>query len=318
MTVNIAKFSVIIPTYNRPHQLSKCLDSIAKQNYSKQRFEVIVINDGGAELKETIDPFQSELSIILLVQENAGPASARNKGSMVARGDFLVFTDDDCYCPPNWLKQLEEHCDVKVEPTEISVIDADLKSVIEPEQVPVMFGGHTVNSISSNLFSVASQMIVALAYQYFNPCSTRASFFASNNMVFPRVNFLELGGFHPEFRASEDREICDRWLRSGYRMEYVSDVEIHHAHHLSLLTFCRQHFSYGRGAYLYHRIRRQRGEPPFRPDFSFHIQLLTYPFKTLPWFQALIVMVLMILSQFASLLGYHQEKISCARSAKDS
>ncbi|NIP38895.1 MAG: glycosyltransferase family 2 protein, partial [Candidatus Dadabacteria bacterium] len=40
-------FSIIIPTYNRNDQLTECLHSISRLNYSTTNFEVIVVNDGG-------------------------------------------------------------------------------------------------------------------------------------------------------------------------------------------------------------------------------------------------------------------------------
>ena len=40
-------FTVIIPTYNRPHALRGCLESLAAQCYPRALFEVIVVDDGG-------------------------------------------------------------------------------------------------------------------------------------------------------------------------------------------------------------------------------------------------------------------------------
>ncbi|NEP18563.1 MAG: glycosyltransferase [Leptolyngbya sp. SIO4C1] len=296
MLKNAISFSIIIPTYNRPAQLVNCLTALADQQYSKQQaFEVIVVNDGGASVDSAIRPFQQDLTITLINQQNTGPAQARNQGAAAAQGDFLVFTDDDCRPAPDWLQQLAKHCE-------------RLGYEEQSSKIAVMIGGQTINTLSKNLYSVASQMIVDLAYQYFNPQPSQARFFASNNMVFPREPFLKIGGFHPAFRTSEDREICDRWLRSGYRMQYVSDVKIYHAHRLSLASFWRQHLSYGRGAFRYHTIRTQRGEPPFRPDLSFQKQILIQPFKRLSLPQAVVVAGLMCLSQAASLVGYQQER----------
>lgn len=297
MSENPINFSVVIPTYNRPDQLINCLAALSEQPYSKQMFEVIIVNDGGVALDDVIKPFQNELAITLIYQQNAGPALARNKGAAIAQGKFLVFTDDDCRCAQDWLQRLAKYGSAQYSSTETAV----------------MIGGRTVNILSENLYSVASQMIVDLAYRYFNSRPEQASFFASNNMIIPREHFLKLGGFHPEFRASEDREICDRWLRNGYRMKYVSEAKIYHAHSLNFFSFWQQHLSYGRGAFRYHTIRMQRGEPPFRPDFSFQAQLLTYPFGNLPLHQALVVVGLMGLSQLASLVGYRQERTRYAQ-----
>ena len=287
MSVQPVFFSVIIPTYNRPQQLVNCLAALAKQRYSSDRFEVIVVNDGGVSLNEAVEPFEEQLNLVLVDQENTGPAQARNRGAAVAKGDFLAFTDDDCRPAADWLQQLAKHC----------------------ENVPnSLAGGQTLNSLLGNKCSVASQMIVDLAYQYFNPQPEQAHFFAANNMVFPRKHFLNMGGFHPGFITSEDREICDRWLRTGRPMHYLSAAKIYHAHNLTLASFWKQHRSYGEGAFRYHTIRTKRGEPPFSPDFSFFRQLFTYPFSQMAPHRAIQVAGLMVLSQFASFVGYLQKK----------
>ena len=102
-------FSIIIPTYNRPRQLRECLKSIKRLAFPKKRFEVIVVDDGGKRpLGKLICSFESHFSAKLIQQSNAGPAAARNSGAAHARGDFVVFTDDDCLTVPNWLSKLEK------------------------------------------------------------------------------------------------------------------------------------------------------------------------------------------------------------------
>ena len=280
-------FSVIIPTYNRSSQLTTCLSALSKQNYAQSSWEVIIVNDGGNALEEVINRFDNSLKIKLINQTNQGPASARNRGAIESQADFLVFIDDDCFLDRNWLQQLVKQCQ---------------------EHPQSMIGGQTSNALPKNLYSTASQMIVAVAYQYYNFCPNKAQFFASNNMVVPRLQFLELGGFHPDFRTSEDRELCDRWLNNGYQMIYAQNIELYHAHKLNFLSYWQQHFNYGRGAFNFHNIRFQRGAPPFRPDLSFHQKLVIYPFKYLPVYQATIVVILMFISQLASTIGYLREK----------
>ena len=280
-------FSIVIPTYNRSVQLTNCLSTLEKQNCPQNFWEVIVVNDGGTALEEIIPKFNNSLKIKLINQKNQGPALARNRGATESQADFLVFIDDDCFLKPDWLRELAKKCQTN------------------PQS---MIGGKTINAPSKNLYSTASQMIVDVAYQYYNFCPQAAQFFASNNMIVPRLSFLKLGGFHPDFRTSEDRELCDRWLGNGYSMIYDPSIELYHSHRLNLLSFWRQHLSYGRGAFNFHQIRFQRGAPPFRPDLSFHQKLVIHPFRHLPIYRALIVVVLMFISQLASTVGYFQEK----------
>ena len=79
--------SIVIPTYNRPDQLAICLCACSRLDYPRDRFEVIVIDDGGVTpLDDVVNRFHGLLSLKLLRQENAGPATARNRRAVEAGG----------------------------------------------------------------------------------------------------------------------------------------------------------------------------------------------------------------------------------------
>ena len=77
----------------------------------------------------------------------------------------------------------------------------------------------------------------------------------------PADGFREVGGFDPVhfYFASEDRDFCDRWRQRGKRMAYTPEAKVYHAHALTLRTFCRQYFTYGRGALCFYRAQARRG-----------------------------------------------------------
>ena len=100
-------FSIIIPTYQRPTQLAVCLRSLTGLNYPRERFEVIVVDDGSTTpLDAVVASVRDSLNVMLTRQDNGGPAAARNTGAARARGTFLAFTDDDCTPTPDWLHTL--------------------------------------------------------------------------------------------------------------------------------------------------------------------------------------------------------------------
>ena len=115
--------SVIVPTYNRPDQLRKCLKSISEQTY--KNIEVVVINDNGLDVLPIIMEFNNILKINLVVNEtNLGTGATRNKGVNEARGRFITFLDDDDIYYPNHIQTLIENYDPKY-----AVIYADAMQV---------------------------------------------------------------------------------------------------------------------------------------------------------------------------------------------
>lgn len=286
-------FSIIIPTYARPERLATCLQSLAHLDYPRDRFEVIVVNDGSEmPIEPVVAPFRDQLALTLITQPNAGPAKARNTGATQARGKFLVFTDDDCAPTPDWLKTLAA------------------RFATAPDCI---IGGRTINALANNLCSTASQVLIDYLYTYYNAGPKQSTFFASNNLALPADCFHALGGFDTTFplAAGEDREFCDRWLHHGYEMIYAPEVRVYHAHKLTLPTFWRQHFNYGRGAFCFHQARSRRNLERTKVEpLSFYFNLLTYPLSQASPQQALLLAGLFLVSQVANVAGFFWERLN--------
>jgi GT2 family glycosyltransferase len=242
-------FSIIIPTYGRPDRLQECLQAIARSSYARDRFEVIVVDDGSPQPQDEVAAkFETQLDLKLLRQENAGPATARNTGAAQAQGEFLTFTDDDCAPAPDYLQKLAE-CFAQT-----------------PASLVV---GKTINTLTDNPYSSASQMLIDYIYAYFNAQQPR--FFASNNFAVTKALFHRIGGFDTTYplAAAEDRDFCERWRFHGYPMIYAPEAYIYHAHTLTGRKFWRQHFNYGRGAFHFHQARAKYNREPTKPN-RFH------------------------------------------------
>ena len=290
---NLPFFSVIVPTYNRPDRLRVCLQSLAALLYPPDRFEVIVVDDGGGVPLDPIAASAREhVDVTLIRQKNSGPAAARNRGAAAARGDMFAFTDDDCMPEPTWLHEF-------------------VRGVDGPSRK--MLGGRTVNALPGNAFASASQTLIDYLYVYYNEAVSRSSFFTSNNIALPRGPFEDVGGFAVSFprAAGEDREFCSRWLRHGLEMEYVPTAGVRHAHDLNARTFWFQHFNYGRAAFSFHRDRPDRVDEPLNPEpIAFYLNLIRYPFQTEPEGRPLTESVLLGVSQIANAAGYFAEALT--------
>ena len=292
MLENKIVFSIIIPTYNRPQPLTNCLQSLADLDYPDNRFEVIVVDDGSKiSLKTVVKPLQNQLNLTLIPQANAGPATARNTGAKQAQGKFLAFIDDDCTPANNWLQVLETY------------LIAHANDLI---------GGCIINALSENIYATASQALLDYIYASYQNKTKFPQFFTSNNIALSAENFWAIGGFDTNFplAAAEDREFCDRLLSHNYKMRYAPESIVYHAHHLTLKTFYRQHFNYGRGAFLFHKTYSQRHpqQKSIQP-WSFYLKLLTYPLTKQYAQSAVLLCFLILLSQIATTFGMVTEKL---------
>jgi GT2 family glycosyltransferase len=232
-------FSVVIPTFGRPDSAERLLESLTKLNYPRERFEVIIVDDGSPNpAQPRLARFQQTLDLIALRQDNAGPSKARNRGAAVARGKYLAFTDDDCTADPFWLRALANALE---------------------RTGPAVCGGRTINGLPGDIYAEATQILADYLYQRYNPTSTPGAFYPTNNFAVPRDAFLEVGGFDESMRFGEDREFCYRWASRGLGFISVADAIIYHAHSLDFCSFLRLHFCYGAGTYNFRRISSQAG-----------------------------------------------------------
>jgi len=290
--------SVVIPTHRRPQQLARCLDALAAAQYPHGRLEVVVVEDGGptAELDELRARSFETLDLVWLDQPHSGPAVARNYGAQQATRDLIAFTDDDCRPRLDWAARL----------------DAVLR-----ERPGAVVGGHTVNELTGNLWSSASQALVT----YITARGQQEGgepFFASNNFALARERFVAHGGFDETFplAGGEDRDMCRRLVESGCELVWVPEAVVDHSHHLTARRFWNQHYRYGRGAYQYHRAQGLRIDPadqnPSRGVWNmrakFYVDLVRSPFRYRDAPQRLRIAALLLFSQLPNALGFFAER----------
>lgn len=104
------KLSVIIPTRNRSTYLRGTLDSIVKQTFSQEEYEVIVIDNGSTDdTKEVTHSFSTRIkNLEYHYDDTPGLHVGRHKGLKMAKADILVYADDDIIAFPSWLQAIND------------------------------------------------------------------------------------------------------------------------------------------------------------------------------------------------------------------
>lgn len=232
MDMNNLKFiSIVIPSHNRINKLKNCLTSVEHMDYPKDYFEVIVIDDGSTDsayknLEEIRKQFSFDLKIVR--QPNGGPATARNKGIKMAKGEFIAFTDDDCEVDKNWIREII--CGFKSE-------------------VIVGVGGTVVSKNNDIITKYINYNRILLPRIENN----KIMYLVTANACYRKKSLIDVNGFSEEIKnpGGEDPDLSFKLLGYGSELVFKKESIVIHNHKLSIISFYRMFNNYGRGsAYL--------------------------------------------------------------------
>jgi glycosyltransferase involved in cell wall biosynthesis len=103
------KISVIVPTYRRPNDLTRCLEALKQQTRPADEI-LVVVRDTDAETWTFLEGIDlNSLRLQVLTVRVSGVVAAMNIGLDVASGDLVSFTDDDAAPHSDWLERIERY-----------------------------------------------------------------------------------------------------------------------------------------------------------------------------------------------------------------
>jgi glycosyltransferase involved in cell wall biosynthesis len=206
--------SVVIPAYNAERYLGEAIESVLAQTYAP--LETIVVDDGSSD--GTAALARSHSGLQLIVQDNAGPAAARNRGFAASRGEFVAFHDaDDLMTPDKLAVQVGE---MLANPA-IGCVLAEQELLIEEgAELPFWAEGTKVPTVMpARPEELAGEPDV-------HPMT----------MVVRREVFERVGGFDEEMRAAEDFDWMLRAAEAGVEFARLSRVLLTRRVHPASLT----------------------------------------------------------------------------------
>jgi glycosyltransferase involved in cell wall biosynthesis len=191
--------SVVIPTYNYGHFVTRAVESALAQTHADR--EIIVVDDGSADdTRDRLAPFMGRIRYIY--QENRGLSAARNTGIRAARGALIAFLDSDDLWHPEKLavqaRYLARHPEVALLASDHLDLHASEADRVDWPRIDEA-GAIEARAISFEDLVVSSR-------------------FGSCGVVARRWCFDEVGLFDETLRSAED---VDMWIRIASRFPVV-------------------------------------------------------------------------------------------------
>jgi glycosyltransferase involved in cell wall biosynthesis len=229
--------SVVVPVRNGAETITDCLTAILRQDYPRDRFEVVVVDNGSTD--DTIARVKALGSAIIMIEEaRRGPSAARNAGVAAATHPLIAFTDSDCFPEAGWLHAFAEHH--RAQPDVVFV-----GGPIRPRDPD-----HPAERYAENLFAQER-------------CITHAEwpFAITANMMIAKRRLETIGLFNEQCLLGEDVELSYRGLLDhGATFAFAADAAVRHANPRSHRAIFRKGVQHGRSAAFL--LRRFEGVIP--------------------------------------------------------
>lgn len=231
-------FSIIITFIKNNKNLKKCLQYLNKQKFKK--FEIILVSENFISLS---DQYNNSLKIKKVITKYKYPGIKRHIAAKIAKGNYLVFIDDDAYPQNNWLREYFDIIKIKR---------------------GAAYGGPAIDEYKINTFN---QKIFSFIYKvkffggfperYISLRKKVVDDWPSVNLCIKKKIYRKTKGLNYRFWPGEDSLLCNEIYYKLYKkIEYTPKAIVYHARRLYLKNHIKQIFGYGkmRGIFFLNKI----------------------------------------------------------------
>jgi cellulose synthase/poly-beta-1,6-N-acetylglucosamine synthase-like glycosyltransferase len=213
--------SVIVPAYDAAATIRACLEGLLAQEVPRDRYEVILVDDGSFDNTREI---ACEYEIRLIAQSHQGPAAARNRGVAEAEGEIVLFTDADCVPSENWVAEM-------------------IRPFNDDEVIGVKGAYRTQQR------GIVPRFVQCEYEERYERMAKqrRIDFIDTYAAGYRRTEFLEHGGFDVSYPSAsvEDQEFSFRLAERGYKMVFNPRALVYHEHPNTLAAYFKRKFNVG-------------------------------------------------------------------------
>lgn len=220
--------TVAIPTYNRGAFLRQTLEGLTRQTIPAEQFEILVIdNNSRDDTRTVVDAFSTaHPAPRYLLEKQQGLDYGRNRAIAEARGEIIVFADDDILMKPDWLDQMTQ------------------AFRNDPAHRIGAVGGEVIPVFPDGLPEWVSEWHTPLAFRPdAGPLPSKHSPMGAN-LAFPRWIFEQLGTFHTaldraagNYFSGGDSEMIRRVREAGFEVWFAPAADVKHQMPASRTTF---------------------------------------------------------------------------------
>jgi len=280
------RYSVVIPVYNRPQEVSELLESLTLQTYKD--FEVILVEDGSTITSEKVyEQYADKLLIRYFFKPNTGPGPSRNYGFEKSSGQYFVMFDSDCVVPEHYFQIVDNFL-------QTTPLDA--------------WGGpdRGRNDFTPVQQAMAFTMASTLTTGGIRGGNKKGFQPRSFNMAISRKVFEKTGGFMFN-RYAEDIELSVRLKKLGFESGLIPEAYVFHKRRSTFRQFFQQVSNFGKGRVLVGQAHPGEIKPTHWFPAFFLLGLITLPFLLLinfklAWAAAASYLVYLLLISIDSLL----------------
>lgn len=194
----------MVPAWNRPEDIRRCLTGLKAQTLPAEAFEIIVVDNGSSD--ETPEVARSFPNVTVLVEPTPGSYAARNAGLAVATGHYVAFTDSDCVPDPWWLEA----------------------ALAAAEAGPPGLVAGRVAFEAPGAAPMSACEAFERAFGFDQEKNVRNGVAATANWLVERELVARLGGFRADLKSGGDFELARRIGAAGHPIRYAADAVVYH------------------------------------------------------------------------------------------
>lgn len=231
------KVSIVITNYNGLAFLRECVEAVTSMSCSSWYVELIVVDNASTDGSSAYVRREYPQVTLITLDDNYGFAKANNIGVQQARGEYVVFLNNDTLVTPGWLEEM-----VRVMKEDMNIGVAGSKLLLMDAPVKINSAGGTI-TLTGGGYDLGFMDVDDARYNI----SSSRGYVCGASMIVRREEFLGFGGFDEDyFMYFEDVDLCWRYWLYGKTVAYVPASVVYHKfggtggslRHGSLRVFC--------------------------------------------------------------------------------